>query len=264
MNITIINDCRDDNAKGRQLAKVASLFGQTANFIGVSNELEAAGNIIDLLDATGDGEAIILVNVAPRQGLAKKHYNGTPFGYFWYKNILVVSTIDGLVLSLVKKLNIIDYFFVLDIPETLEILIEHQSLSIHVKDHIQNSQFRSFDYLPRIAQYLAKYKEIKSKKVSVNTLENAPDAIWWVDNFGNCKTTLLGIKEYKGKLPYYSGLKDVPDGKAAIITGSSGLENKRFLEIVVQGGNAADFFNLHSGDKILDLTKGINETSIKA
>ncbi|MDO8529994.1 MAG: hypothetical protein Q7S10_01095 [bacterium] len=254
MNITIINDCKDENAKGRQLARIGSIFQSTANFIGVSNELEAAGNIIDVLDANGDNDGIILVNVAPRNGKAKKHKNGTPFGYFWYKKTLVVSSIDGFTLSLVKKLKLTKCINLLDIPEALDVLIKDKFLTPGLKNHIVDTQFRSYDFLPRIAFYTFTKKSIKSNKIEIETIPNAPMAIWWVDNFGNCKTTLLSGEAEKIKnLEYYPRLKDVPDKKSALVAGSSGLGDKRFLEIVVQGGSVAGYFKLFS-EQELDTT----------
>ena len=93
--------------------------------------------------------------------------------------------------------------------------------------------------------------------MDLETIPDAPRAIWWVDNFGNCKTTLLAdelplketaaISEKIGALQRFPRLKDVPDDTAALIEGSSGIGPKRFLEIVVQGGSAAGRFNLRSG-----------------
>ncbi len=51
MNITIINDCRDANAIGRQTARTSSLLNGPVSFIGVASDIQAAGNIIDILDA---------------------------------------------------------------------------------------------------------------------------------------------------------------------------------------------------------------------
>lgn len=260
-NITIINDCRDENAKGRQLIRANSLFGQTANFIGVSKDLEAAGNLIDAIDALGDEPGTILVNVAPRDHEARKWGNGTPFGYFWHKNVLVVASIDGLTLSLVKKFQLTEQVNVLDIPATLDVLISKELLDPGLKDHISLSQFRSYDFLPRIGAFLSEHKEIESKKVMIQEFNDAPPAVWFIDNFGNCKTTLISgetkeediekISGKFGKIEYYKHLKDVPDNTPALITGSSGINDKRFLEIVVQGGSAAKHFNLSVGDTII-------------
>ncbi|PIZ82395.1 MAG: hypothetical protein COY02_00205, partial [Parcubacteria group bacterium CG_4_10_14_0_2_um_filter_41_6] len=62
MFITIINDCKDQNAAGRQAARVACLFNIAPTFVGVQSDIEASGNIIDVLDATEGKKGIILAN----------------------------------------------------------------------------------------------------------------------------------------------------------------------------------------------------------
>lgn len=258
MNITIINDCRDANAAGRQIARAASLTGGHASFVGVKNDLEAAGSLIDILDAYGESNGAVLVNVAPRHGKAKKWPNGTPFGYFWYKNILVVASVDGLTLSLVKKFGLIDVVNVMDIPTVMDKFVRENMLSKSLGDHIINTQFRSYDFLPRVAAYLLKNKNVESERYEIKNVDDAPAAVWWVDNFGNCKTTLLlkeiqeggGVSLESGRVDYFQRLKDVPDHIKAVITGSSGLGDDRFLEIVVQGESAEKSLNLSSGDQV--------------
>lgn len=259
MNITIINDCRDTNAIGRQIARTASLFDSPVSFVGITSDIQAAGNIIDILDAIEENPGIILVNVAPRNGKAKKWPNGTPFGYFWYKKVLVLASIDGLTLSLVKKFKLIKIVTILDIPKTLDQLIAGGTLRKNLKGSITKTQFRSFDFLPHVATYLSSGKKLKGKKLYIEDVPDVPPAIWWIDNFGNCKTTLLQ-EDVKGKnrfsskfrgLPYFERLKDVPDKTPALISGSSGLGEKRFLEVVVQGGSAEKEFNISTGDAII-------------
>jgi len=250
MNITIINDCRDENAKGRQIARVSALFGSPVNFVGVANDVEAAGNTIDILDATKGYEGVILVNVAPRHGEAKKWENGTPFCYFWYDKKLIVASVDGYTLSLVKKLKLAEHVHVLDIPKVTAILEEKGEITASEKEHIIHTQFRSFDFLPRVAYYLVRNGEVESKKVSVEEIPDLPSSVWWVDNFGNCKTTLVEGEISTTNFPYYNRLKDVPNGETALITGSSGLEGKRFLELVVQGGSAAKQLGLSAGGSV--------------
>jgi len=259
MNVTIINDCRDANALGRQTTRTEALLNCAITFIGVANDLEAAGNIIDIVDALDENEGIILVNVAPRNGKAKKWHNGTPFGYFRYKNILVLASVDGYTLSLVKKFGLIDHINVLEIPQTLEQLIKAGALREELRDQITRTQFRSYDYLPRVAAYLATGKELEGERLDINDIADVPNTVWWIDNFGNCKTTLIheDIKQAESidlsgvHVPYYSRLKDVPDREMGIISGSSGIDNRRFLEIVVQGRSAHDALGLVVGDKIL-------------
>ena len=215
--------------------------------------------LISILDAFGQNPGAILVNVAPRNGNAKKWENGTPFGYFWYNNILVVASIDGFTLSLVKKLKITDHIMVLDIAQTLDKLISENMLQASLKDYIVNTQFRSYDFVPQVGAYLLKHKELPGQKYDISQIPDMPHVVWWIDNFGNCKTTLFLDEVEKnndtiitafGTLPYFSRLKDVPDKTLAIITGSSGIGNKRFLEIVAQGLPAAEKLNISAGDKV--------------
>jgi len=257
MITTIINDCRDDNAAGRQIARASSILQCPINFIGVKNEIEAAGNLTDVLDAIEERQGVILVNVAPRDAKAKKWKNGSPFGYFRHKNTLIISTIDGLSLSLAKKLKLTGAIHSMNIPRVVEILLEKKYISAEQKEYITNTQFRSFDFLPRIAEYLIKEKEIESEIIPIEEISDMPETIWWVDVFGNCKTTILeneladrNIIIRNNRLPYYTRLKDVPDKEPALIVGSSGLGQKRFLEIVVQGGSAEAQFNLAVGDDL--------------
>ncbi|PIR03536.1 MAG: hypothetical protein COV59_05080 [Candidatus Magasanikbacteria bacterium CG11_big_fil_rev_8_21_14_0_20_39_34] len=257
MFITIINDCRCENAKIRQLTRAASLFDASVHFSGVQSDREAAYILGDVLDASEGRKGVVLVNVAPRNGSGKKYPNGTPFGYFFFKDTLVISSIAGLTLSVVKKLGITESVRVIDIPEVLSFIKEKEKLSESLCDQIINTQFRSFDYLPRVAQWILNGYEIPFEEYSLENVESALGTVCWIDNFGNCKTNILE-KEKQDEislngisLPFYKRLKDVPDGEAAVVVGSSGVGDSRFLEIVVQGKSAAKIFNLQVGNKVL-------------
>ncbi|MBI5369937.1 SAM-dependent chlorinase/fluorinase [Candidatus Uhrbacteria bacterium] len=113
--------------------------------------------------------------------------------------------------------------------------------------------------MPRVAAYLFIGNTLKGAKLSIEHIPDAPSAIWWIDNFGNCKTTLLQ-EDIRSKnrfstkfkeLCYFERLKDVPDKVPALILGSSGLGEKRFLEVVVQGGSAEKIFNINTEDAVL-------------
>jgi|SRR3989344_5449176 len=246
MLTVVINDCRDANAMGRQMARVGALFGGTVVPIGVENDLEAAGCLVDALDAIGDQEGLILVNVAPRHGEAKKWPNGSPFGYFQYKGIIVVSSLGGTTLSLAKKLGCL--------------------LIVRLVESTSKSQFRSFDFLPYAAQIILNKPIIDfltghAGSVLSEAIPDPPKAIWYIDCFGNAKTTLLpedvGFRARKtvettiGQLTCYPRLVDVPDGKIGLVIGSSGIGDKRFLEIVIPGGSAAEALSLTVGQVIL-------------
>ncbi len=259
MFVTLITDCQDDNALGRLTTRLSTLFNCHITTIGVGSDLEAAGNLIDTLDASIGEKGIVIVNVAPRHKEAKKWPNGTPFGYFFYKQTLVISSVDGLTLSLVKKFGLTDQIKLMDIPTIVSTLVENGAIIKDLAGHITHTQFRSFEFLPRVAKWLSDGTQIPTSDFPILRSSVSPDTIWWIDNFGNCKTTLLStdlnfsagkkINTKFGELTCYNRLKDVPDDQPALIIGSSGLE-ERFLEIVVQGQSAAKLLNIKSGDLI--------------
>ncbi len=259
MHITIINDCHDENARARQTARVAGWLQAPVSFVAVNDTREAGGNLIDILDAYGDQPAIVLLNVAPRNNSARDNNNGTPFGFFEYRNITVFCSLEGETLSLAKKLQLTDKVTVMEVAQVLEEIKRKEQSSLAVED-ISRTQFRSFHFLPYAAWYKYRGGVLPGEERSV---ENWPDplpSIWWVDNFGNGKTSLLSeelelkpgvtIKTRFGVLPFHSRLKDVPQGITALVEGSSGLEDKRFLEIVKQGGPACEELGFQSGSKL--------------
>lgn len=79
-SITIITDCHDENAQGRQIARYASLFpGTNIHIMGTNYDIQAGGFLMDTLDSLLSDNHLIIVNIAPRNGKAKKWKNGTPF-----------------------------------------------------------------------------------------------------------------------------------------------------------------------------------------
>lgn len=253
MQISIINDCLDQNAKLRQTARIGSLFSNCAvNCFGVKSDLEAAGFLVDAIDAFEGREGIIIANVAPRNKEAEKWKNGTPFGFFWYQKTLIVSSLGGLTLSLVKKLGAIKSFYVFDITKVMA-SINNRELNKNTKQRIINSQFRSFDFLPRAAHWIFTEKKIPFNKYDLSKIPEAPNAIWLVDNFGNIKTTLLReeinlnsknkfVAKIAGKtrsLNFYDHLSVFPDKTLGLTVGSSGIKEKKFLEIISRNGSAS-------------------------
>ncbi len=97
---------------------------------------------------------------------------------------------------------------------------------------------------------------LPSTEYDLGQIPALPPAIWGIDNFGNCKTTLLPseidtshpISTRFGNLTFYTRLHDVPDGETALVKGSSGIDDFRFLEILMQRRN----FAKNSGAKIGD------------
>lgn len=260
--MTLITDCVDPNALARVNFRLSTLCPKfrLIQVVPVASDLEAAGNLVDLLDAAEGRRGAILVNVAPRNGHAKKWSNGSPFGYFRVSRTVVVATIDGLTLSLAKKVGLVSNLKVLDTASAVEQLVALQELAPDKIGRVIATQFRSFEFLPRVAKVLALGKELEGEVLPLSEIQDAPKAIFWQDNFGNLKTTVLPdeLPSHNGhvqpwpnqSLPFFYGLRQVPDNQPAVIVGSSGFGQNRFLEVVVQGASAATWFNLKSGDPI--------------
>lgn len=262
--VSYITDCRDENTKGRLKARVSTLFpSRNVVFVGVKDDVEAAINLVDLVDAYEGQPGIILANVARREGADRKQKweNGTPFGRVKLDNIDLFTTIDGYMLSLLQKVrgeNItVDIY---DIPST----VPHMDLDEKTQDRIINTQFRSFDYLPRLAQQIVVGKDLPVTE-QWSEVPHMDPMVCWVDSFGNLKTNILPeeVGFEVGKkivlrvsdnkqllLPCYNRLKDIPDGVAAVTIGSSGFGHNRFLEIMQQGKSAAYNLGIGSGTKI--------------
>lgn len=262
MFLTIITDCRDDNARARQEARYAHLFPETnISFIGAKTDIEAGGNVIDLIDASDDSPGVIAVNCAPRHGRAKKWQNGSPFGYVWVNNKLIVGTIDGMSFSFLKKFGLIESVAVTDIQTTLA-QGEYTDEQI---TQAATTQFRSLNYLPRMARIVWDKKDIPNEPLKTEDIPDMPSLVWWIDCFGNCKTSLTAedinfkagesrdVKFHHGttiSVPCVERLAEVADHEPALILGSSGLGDKRFVELVVQGGSAAEHFTIQKTDPI--------------
>ena len=268
MFITIINDCSDHNAMNRQATRMASFFNSPVYPLGVSDfghkgsgEIEAAGNLIDTLDAADGGEGIILINVAIRHGKGKRFPNGTPFGYFYYGKTLVIASIDGYCLSLAKKFQLTDQIQLMDIPTVMDYVIDQHLFEKEYRQLVVDSQFRSYQFIPRVAKWLKDGIDLPTEKYPIEQVADIPATMWWVDNFGNCVTTLLPqdvnftagekLTTRFGELPMYERLKDVPNGEAACIIGSSGLDHRRFLSFVIQGKSFANEYGVKTGEPIL-------------
>lgn len=262
--ITYITDCRDDNTQGRLKARVSTLFeGGNVIFMGVDfgKDAEAAINVVDVLDAYDGEPGVMLVNVAPRSGGGKKWENGTPFGHLKYDNVDIFTTIDGHTMSLLQKVAgeklSIDVY---EIPE----VVPHMDVDEVAREKIINTQFRSFNYLPRLARDVMYGKDLPVSW-TFDEIPDMPMMTCWIDTFGNIKTNILPeeigfevgksviIRVSENKqllLPCYDRLKDIPDGVAAVTVGSSGYKDKRFIEIMLQGASAAYQLGIGSGAEL--------------
>ena len=266
MHITIINDSSDANASGRQLTRAGVLAkGASLAFIGVPafSDIAAAGNLVDAIDAAMGEPAAILVNVAPRHtDAARKERNGTPFCYFFVGGTLVVASVEGYTLSLAKKVGTLEgtTLHLMDVARVAEDLNARGMLSAREAQWLHETQFRSYEFTPRLAALMLEGYEPPSHELPLESIPDAPAAVWWIDNFGNIKTTLLPeevdftpgetLETSLGSLPCYGQLAEVPPGEAACVKGSSGYGDRRFLEVVVQGERAAALLNASIGQEV--------------
>lgn len=285
MFTSIISDCKGENEAGRQITRLNSLGLGPATIIGVDSGLgfdatiQAGANLIDILDSCEGRTGLIVLNVAPR-GDKQDGENGTPFCYFYYKKTLIISTIKGYSLSFIKKFKLADRVNLIDTREVLEFASKNKLIDKELSSYIIESQFRSFDFVPRIAKWLMEGVEIPYKIYSLEYTPEPPGCIWCIDAFGNAKLTItnqdledfikndpislnppqanssqMGVQTIKtnlGVFPFYRRLKDIPKGEVAAYIGSSGINSDRFLEIAAQGvsGSAAQKLNLHIGTEI--------------
>jgi len=264
MFISLITDCSDDNALNRQSARLTSYFNAPVSSVRCSfyesegnGELEAAGNIIDSLDATGGTEGVVIANTAHRDGKGKKWPNGTPFGYFYFKKTLVISTIDGYTLSLVKKFNLTPSIHLLDVPTVIDEMIKRGHHENGNRNLVVESQFRSYEFVPRVAKWITEGIRVPYGEYSIDNVDDAPKAFWHIDGFGNTLTTLLpeevGHKQGKkiktrfGEITCYNRMKDTPNGETALIIGSNGIKNQRFVSLFIQGKSAAKEYGIKTG-----------------
>jgi len=103
--------------------------------------------------------------------------------------------------------------------------------------------------------------QLPSSPYSLEEIPDLPKAIWHIDNFGNCKTTLTthdlapgtNLTRF-GDFPFHEQLRNVPDKMPALIQGSSGIANTRFLELVMQQANFATVHSAKIGDDIYTQT----------
>lgn len=268
----IINDCSDPNAEARQRVRFHSLFGVEPTFIGLGGDepdLEAAGQLVDVLDAARtpsgypDVPTVVLVNVAPRgDDVKEKWENGTPFSHTTVNNATVFVPYEGRVLPLLHKLGLAEEAELLDIPETTGLLADEGRLTEEEAEKIQNTQFRSLEFLPLAAHEIMAGRRLPSETMDLEAHPAVEGRAWFVDNFGNVKTTLLpediGFEEGDTielengqEVTCYRRLTDVPTGEFALTVGSSGYGESRWLEVVQQRGPAATELGLRVGSPIL-------------
>ncbi len=260
MNCIYISDTLgDDNARGRITARLltgisGSVFSSVTP-IGVDSEVEGFVQLVDQLDATRGNPAVILFNVAPRGVNKKKLPNGSPFGHLRVGNADIFPTTEGRVLPLLQ--NLLGTRLRVRVHEICPEVLGAVGIPWYKRKYVTSTQFRSYEFLPDLANAVVSGREVPGRKIMVARVRDSGAFVGVVDKFGNIKTTALpgdigfrpgrtltlSLGGTEVRLPCYPRLKDVPCGALAAVVGSSGLwvgrTNKRFVELVVQKGDAA-------------------------
>jgi hypothetical protein len=202
---------------------------------------------------------IIYHNTAPRKDNTEKRKNNDGEGLAMAllpNNVLIVGVFAGYTFSFLKNIAKI---YRLDCQNV-------------------GSQFRSRDTFPQAMINIAKevyidgLTDLSKSKYCLGLIDNIPDihdnTILYIDGYGNIKTSLPAsiLNEQKAIKTiinetahniYVStdGIFGTEDGNMVIAKGSSGwngVDNARFLEISLRGGNASNVFNNPKpGDKII-------------
>ncbi len=239
-HIAVFTDCHDTNARARQEVRYRALLPMhDVTVYPVLSEQEAAGCIIDALDASLGVPVIIVGNVAPR-GVTHDE-NGCPFSYTKVGDAIIIGTPN--VFQLLPQFGAAKSVEQTDVYRASVTYLPESEAR-----RIANSQFRSYEYLPHLASWLHAGRQVPATTVPISPSESA--FVWCVDNFGNMKTSATDITELSPTfraLPFIPRLTDVPHHTAAVTVGSSGLRDKRFLEIVISGKSAKEHFGLTVG-----------------
>src|SRR6185312_4672466 len=100
------------------------------------------------------------------------------------------------------KFGVIDTYFLTDIPTVMAAMVSKGKIDAETARRIEKSQFRSFDYVPRLAKWLLDGVDVPTEVYPLENIEDVPQAVWWVDNFGNCKLSVVAedIGHEQGKI----------------------------------------------------------------
>jgi hypothetical protein len=175
----------------------------------------------------------------------------------------VVSTYEGHCLALARDFGIVNEVELVDVPTVTAAAVAWGDLSAAEAEKINNTQFRSLEFLPLVAYWLWQGKPVPSQKRSLVELPGVKGQVWLVDNFDDVKTTLLpkGVDFKQGKSVTlangetaicYRRLADVPKGVTALTIGSSGYGRHRLLEVAIgHRGRAGSLHGFRVGSPVL-------------
>ena len=78
-----------------------------------------------------------------------------------------------------------------DIPTVMDFAVTHDLISHDDAQYVIDTQFRSFEFLPRVAKRVFDGLDVPYTVMSIDEIADAPAAVFFADVFGNLKTTVL-------------------------------------------------------------------------
>ncbi len=264
LSVRVISDCRDGNARMRYEDRFnAILPGAHVKVRRVRNDLQAAGNLVDAIQARRWRHGVIVLNVAPRNEAQERpaDWNGSPFGYVRVDSVDIFGTVEGDGFTLLQK--VLGRRLELEVFEAAEV-VKHLDVDEDTRREMVESQFRSCEFVPDLMAVVLSGKPLPSRR-GQQVSELTGSWVWEVDCFGNLKTTILPedvgfeagkvftFHDGRGRtfqVMAYRQLRQVPKGQPGLVIGSSGYQKKRWLELVVNGGSARKWFRIKRGELI--------------
>lgn len=255
--INIVSDC-GGQAMSRMMTRYHALHPDAKCIPYESASLlEAAGNIVDAIDALAWRAGAIVCNSAPRR--AARATNGSAIVYVRLGQTIIVSTVG--VLGLLKKL----------VPELTAQAVNVDTFikNLNVDRHTFN--FRGLEVIPFILRSLRDGDDMNTVSTPHTTFPKVEPCVWLVDiiegRLTNLKLSILQTEvpwfssgnkvliqfgdQSVRQLTCYDRLTDIPDDEPGIYEGSSGFNTRRFLEVAIMGGSAAITYNVpQSGTQV--------------
>ena len=272
-SIALVTDC-GTQAKGRMALRLSTLF--TSAYINTDFEsgspLEASGNLADALDALlpfdndlPDGNCAVLCNSAPRQ--RAREQNGSRIAYGKVGRAHLIATVCTL--GLLRKVY----------PDLTVCSIDSDAfVHAYCDSRRQRFNFRGLEVIPLLLYAISSGGNddlLGSASTPLDSFMDFEPGVWHIDQIEgqrtNLKLTYLrdefeGLKPSKKvridiygqdgsiELPFYERLTDIPSDQIGIYESSSGLGDRRFLEIAVMGGSAAEKLGIREAGHKLSIS----------
>jgi hypothetical protein len=283
--VTLITDCKSPIGTNstdlrQQVASLNALSLYNPNIVTIHSQayqfLRTARLALDTIDEstyhspnTDKIDNILMVNCAPREdSVIKGQPNGQTFGFQFYKNNLIITTLQPQILAMFKEHGICESFKSVNFESYFNFLANKGYITKDKAHELANTQFRSKNCTITLAKSLIEGQDKGFEFDTLEIIEKVEKRLFIadVDEFGNLKIEDLDNiaqnlqfgKKAKIKLAnkefevnVRARLTDCPLEELALIKGS----NKGKIELVYMG--------LSSGKSAQQITSATIEDSIE-